>query len=802
MNFNELLLQLENPQVFTGKEINVIKNKFNKRDINICLVFPDTYEIGMSHYGIKILYHFLNHIPRVNAERCFLPGHRSIPLFQSTDISLFSLENRISLKEFDLLAFSLLSEMNYTNVLLALELARIPLKSEDRNEEHPLIAGGGISAVNPEPLREFLDFFGIGDGEVLFPEIIHTLDRCKRENRSRRKTLALMDTIKGVYVPSLYSVVEKGRFHLPDLKQKKIRKRILSNINDSFPEPNIIVPISNVVFDRLNVEIARGCLQTCRFCQARSYYSPYRHRSVKDTLGFLDRALKRTGFEVFSLTSLSSGDYPELGELLGRIPATIPECTSFSVSSLRPSTLTQRLLSTIAMFRRTGITIVPEAGTQRLRRVINKDVSDNQIFSAVDAAMEKGWKQIKLYFMIGLPGETIEDIQAIIELIESILKIARTKKKRIKIHTSISNFVPKPHTPFQWAGRESLESLLEKSEIIKNGLKTYRNVQFDFHNVFRGVIETILSRGDARTGEFINEAFKKGEIFSAWDGHFHFHQWEPLIKKLGMEEFLKEYSPDESLPWDFIEINYHKDYLLREYRKSRDAGPTPGCSPDRCPACRGCATPIQKFKASPAAPTSEPAVKAEITAPPDFNRVRVYYEKSGDFRFFSHLALIKYIERLIRKAGIPFKCTEGFHPRMKASYLQPLPVYARGYNEVMELWIDKKMSETEILSVLKKASPDFIFLKARICNACRPLNRDIRFMDYEISSDNPTENLQDIKKFLLETDRAAVNENTLELRIDYTRQGQERFAKIYKTIDPERKKTYHLTRKQVIFVND
>ncbi len=802
MNFSELLFQLDNPQVYTGKEINIIKKSFNKKSINICLVFPDTYEIGMSHYGLKILYHSLNHFSQVNAERCFLPTTRSIKVFNSLKVPLFSIENRIPLSEFDLLSISLLSEMNYTNVLQVLELARIPLKSADRNEGHPLIAAGGISMINPEPLREFIDFFGIGDGEELFPDIIDRLQKIKGKTLGRKKSLVMMDKIEGIYVPSLYPAVKKGRFFQPDLNQKKIKKRVLENINDAFPDQHIIVPISNVVFDRLNVEIARGCIQTCRFCQARSYYSPYRHRSVEENLSFMNRALKNTGFDGFSLTSLSSGDYPDLEELLERIPGAIPSCTSFSISSLRPSTLSDRLLSTIALFRKTGITIVPEAGSQRLRRVINKDVSDSQIFKAVDTALENGWKQIKLYFMIGLPGETYEDIQAIVELIEAILNIARTKKKKIKIHVSVSNFVPKPHTPFQWVRRDSLDALLKKAETIKNGLKRYRNVQFDFHNPYRGIIETILSRGDCRVGEFIYQAFKKGEIFSAWDAHFHYSNWEPFIKPLRMEEFLTEFPTGDPLPWDFIRINYHKNHLLQEYQKSKSAHTTPACSQKRCRVCGGCYTPQKKQPSSSQIQSPEIPIKNKTKPLSDFNLLRIYYEKKEDFRFFSHLSLIKYIERLIRKTGIPFKCTEGFHPRLKASYLPPLPVYAQGLDEVMELYIDKKLSEIDILNALQRVSADFHFKRVRICPRIRSLNRDIHFIEYEIKTDRPSHHLENIKQHLLDTDNAVVDNQTLQLRIDYTRQGQERFSKIYKTIDPERKKTYHLIRRQVIFKND
>ena len=555
--FREILYKINNPQVYTGREINVIKKEYNPNSLNICLIFPDTYEIGMSHYGLKILYHFLNQFPEVNAERCFLPGKDSIRIFRESGLSLFSIENKIPLKQFDLLSFSLLSEMNYTNVLQVLDMAGIPLKSSDRIRSDPLVAAGGISVCNPEPLREFIDFFGIGDGEVLFPDIIEVFQDARANNLSRTTILKELDSKAGIYVPALYPVRKNGSFWLPDMSSKKIKKRVFKPIDEAFPDENIIVPISSVIFNRLDVEIARGCRQTCRFCQAKSYYAPFRSKSMAKNIDFIEKALRKTGFESFSLSSLSSGDYPGIEELLEAIPGIIPPGTALAISSLRPSALSDQLLATMAKFRKTGITIVPEAGTPRLRKVINKNVSNEEIFKAIDTALKNNWKQIKLYFMTGLPTETPEDVRAIIELIEEILGYARHRGKKIRIHVSISSFIPKPHTPFQWAQREDLDSLLAKIEILKAGLKKYRNLQYDFHSAQRGIVETILSRGDYRAGELIYRAFRVGEIFSAWDTHFHYPNWESLIKSLKLDDFLSEIKSDQPLPWDHIQINYH-----------------------------------------------------------------------------------------------------------------------------------------------------------------------------------------------------------------------------------------------------
>jgi radical SAM family uncharacterized protein len=799
----EFIFKLENPQVYTGKEINAVRKTPEEHLINVCLVFPDTYEIGMSHYGLKILYHLLNRMPHVNAERCFLPGKASIETFKQHNFPLFSLENKRPLNAFDLIGFSLLTEMTYTNVLQVLELAQIPLRSDQRKETFPLIAAGGISAVNPEPLRDFFDIFAVGDGEVLFPEIINILSEIKKKNLSKESGLSLFDQVEGLYVPALSPLQKKGRFYTPQVKAKKKRKRITKNIKTAAAifDHKIIVPITNVVFNRLTVEIARGCQQNCRFCQAKAYYSPYRAQSLDNSIANIREGLRETGFETFSLSSLSTGDYPWLEQLLQLIPNVITSGTSFSLSSLRPSSLSEHLLSTIALFRRTGITIVPEAGTERLRRVINKNVTDEEIFKAVELALQCNWQKIKLYFMIGLPTETMEDIDAIIQLIRKIKETAAAARKKIKIHASFSSFVPKPHTPLQWARREDLQTLYHKIHYLKSHLKTIKRLDLDIHNPQKGVVETILARGDYRVGELLQKAFEAGEIFCAWDADFHFHSWHQLIEGSPFEAFLTEIGTDEPLPWDFFEVNYKKEYLLQEYEKASSAIATPSCLEMECHDCKGCFYGFQREKKKTQTGTGD-TFTVEVKETIEYNKVRIFYEKKDDFIFFSHLSMIKYVERLIRKTGAIFKCTEGFHPRMKVTALPPLPVFATGLDEVVELFVDKRLSEDEILTRLKQVSRDLTFKKVIIANQSCPLPRDIHFLGFEISIPDlfqAKEKINAIKNLLGDTDRASWSGNNLVLSIDYAHQGQERFAKIYKCLDPDKKHTVHLTRTKVMF---
>jgi radical SAM family uncharacterized protein len=806
LTVNELLFKLENPQVYTGLEINAVKkNPRQPGMINICLVFPDKYEIGMSHYGLKLLYHLLNRLENVNAERCFLPGKNSIDTFKKNRFPLFSLENNIPLKDFHLVGFSLLSEMNYTNVLQILELAEIPLFAKERETPFPLIAAGGISSVNPEPLREFIDIFAIGDGEALFPDMIRVISGTIEKNPPKKDIFKDFAKIKGLYIPSLHPLEKKGRFYRPGLDAGKIEKRVFREMDDSFPDEKMIVPITNVVFDRLTLEIARGCPQNCRFCQAQSYYAPFRSKSLEKILSYITHALPATGFDGFSLSSLSSGDYPRLAELLELIPGIIKPGISFSVSSLRPATLSDHLLSTISLFRRTGITIVPEAGSERLRKVINKDVTNDEIFKAVDLALTYRWQKMKLYFMIGLPTETMADIQAIVQLIDDITGRVKAAKKRIRMHISFSPFIPKPQTPLQWAGRESLAEIYKKIEYLKKNLGKYKKVELDFHDPRNSVVETILARGDYRVGELLLRAFKRGEVFSAWDWDFNFPVWEELMAECGCDEFLKEIPPEEPLPWDFIQVNYKPAHLLTEYKNAAAGIPTPRCSPEACKNCRGCLYPLQEKKSgqdkkdcAPRQTGPQPGEKRPVLEK-KYNKIRIFYEKTGDFIFFSQISMLKYIERLVRKSGIDFKCSEGFHPRIKIATLPPLSVYATGLDEVAELFVDPFLSEARILEALNRTSAVFIFKRVGICSNTPKLTRDLSVIEYEIKIKNPLRFKEMIEPHLEPTDDIAYFEDSLILTIDYHRQGQERFAKIYKAIDPEKKRTRFLTRTRVIF---
>jgi len=793
----EFMRRVRNPQAWTGLEINAVRKAPAPDDINVCLVFPDTYEIGMSHQGIKILYHQLNAREGVAADRCFLPEPESTHLFADLDLPLFSIEQRRFLREFDVLGFSLLTEFSFTGLLQVLDLAGMPLKQRDRDASHPLVVAGGISVVNPEPLREFVDAFAVGDGELLFPDILAAVRESRNRQEPRSALLERLSAVPGVYVPSRVELQKHGRFLVPSLENGAVYRRSLARLEDAVAETRMIVPLGRTVFERLEVEIARGCPQTCRFCQARSYYAPWRPRPLEDVSAYIAPALKATGFEAFSLSSLSAGDYPGLDSLLLGIPGLVPEGVSMSVPSLRPATLSRELLDTIASQRRTGITIVPEAGSQRLRRVINKNVTDEEVFAAVDTALHLGWQKLKLYFMFGLPTETDADIDAAAALVEAVLQ--RCRGRRIRLHASFSAFVPKPHTPLQWAPRESADVLMQRTRRLKQRLKRYRNLVMDFSDPLRGEVETILARGDARAGELLLRAWRDGEAYSAWDGRFNASVWQRHIRDLDLGDILEEIQLDQPLPWESIRVDFRTDHLKKEYRLAMQGVVSPACAERDCASCRGCFHPIP----ARSAPVKTPRAPAPTRTLPDpvFRPVRLFFRKQGTYRYLSQLALNQLLERLIRRTGMRFRRTSGFHPRIKMAALPPLPVLASGNEEMVEVQLDARWDAAAVWEKLRRDS-DFPWVRVQVLPPDSPgLSRSLQAMVYAVPVSDPHEAAGRIEPMLEAEDRVVPAEDHLEVWIGSQGDGAGRFARIYRALDPERSRVEGLQRLRILLLD-
>ena len=596
--FEELLDKVEKPGRYTGKEFNEIVKEEDKSTVKIALVFPDLYEIGMSSLGFKILYEIINKRDDALAERVFSPAIDMEKLLREQQIPIFSLETYRSLNSFDIVGFTIQHELCYSNILNLLELGHIPLRSEERKEDDPLIIAGGPGSFNPEPLSCFIDLFVIGEGEEIIGEMIEVYKRWKDKKHSRAKLLEELAYIKGIYVPSHFEVnyFKDGKIKSVTAKKETyhsvIKKRFISNFDQVAYPLFPIVPNINVVHDRITLEIFRGCTRGCRFCQAGMIYRPVREKKVDTLIELAEKILSHTGYEEISLSSLSSSDYSEIEKLITRIVDRFEEKgVGVSLPSLRIDSFSVALAQQVQRVRKTGLTLAPEVGTQRLRDVINKNVQEDDLYSSISAAFERGWRKIKLYFMVGLPTETEEDIEGIVRLISKVDRMGKEiTGRKVNINISVSAFVPKSHTPFQWEAQEERESLSEKIRYLKNKLN-WRNVAFSYPDINRIYLEAVFARGDRRLGEVLEKAHSLGCKFDAWREHFNFEAWQRAFSEseLNMEFYVnRARQEDEVLPWDHISCGVKKEYLLKEKEKALRAETTPDCRFVDCMSCGVC----------------------------------------------------------------------------------------------------------------------------------------------------------------------------------------------------------------------
>ncbi|MGQ9617457.1 MAG: TIGR03960 family B12-binding radical SAM protein [Candidatus Aminicenantia bacterium] len=708
IDIGKTLFLLTKQSRYLGNEWNVVKKNPEKVSLKFAIAFPDLYEIGMSSLGLRILYSLINSIEWASAERVFAPSPDFEDFLRKNEIPLFSLENKIPLYRFDIVGFSLSYEMNYTNVLNILELGKIPLMSSEREDSHPIVIAGGPCTFNPEPLSQFIDLFFIGEAEEGLVEILKTYRELKGERRE--KIIESLSEIEGVYAPELWKVKRRGRFLVPRFSKarNKIRKRVFEKIDNSV-SPSPLVPFCEIVFDRVMVEIARGCLQRCRFCQALTIYSPYRMKSAEKVIEESLNLIESTGYEDISLSSLSVSDYPSIHELLFFIAELFGrDKISISIPSLRPSGLKEKIIEEIKKIRKTGFTIAPEAGTERLRNIINKNITDEEIYRGVELLFSKGWGLIKLYFMLGLPQEMDKDIEGIVEMTKKILEIGRKVSKReIEINLTLSPFVPKPHTPFQWVGMESIESIKEKIKRVKRGLSRYRNINIKAHNPEMSQVEALLSRGDRDLSPLIIKAFREGARLESWKDHFKYNLWEKVLSKEIIEKYLSPLSFDEDLPWDFIDTGFPKETLIKEFNKALNGNKTESCLERNCSQCRDCLLMKRVIYRS-----FEHSFQANFNYMGERQKersiYRAYFSKVGNARYLSHLELAKVIERAFRRAKIPVWITEGHHPHMRISFLPPLPIGFSGLQEICEFKSDYLFEEKDFLRAISGKLPEGI----------------------------------------------------------------------------------------------
>jgi len=710
-----VLARVEKPGRYIGGEWNEVRKDPARVRTKVALAFPDVYEIGMSYLGQKILYALLNRDRKVLAERVFAPWPDFERELRAAGLPLVSLENAIPLREFDIVGFSLLYELNFTNVLTILDLGGVALTSAERGEGDPWVIAGGPAAFNPEPVADIFDLVFIGDGEEGFPEIVEAVADLRERGVARRDALRELAAIDGVYVPSLYRVESGPGAPLVVPRAgpgapASVRKRQVKDFDRSFFPEKIVVPSLRVVFDRVAIEAARGCPQSCRFCQASSLYFPHRPKDPGFVRRTALRSLRQTGYEDVSLSALSIGDHPELEEIVGSLMEDLSrEKISLSLSSLRPGRLSRGLVENILKVRKTGFTLVPEAGTERLRAVIDKKIGDGEIRDALTFAFEGGWKLVKLYFMVGLPTESGEDLAGIVGLVRSALDLGRSiLGSAPRIHVSLASFIPKPHTPFQWLRMDDETALAEKQAFVRAELRRFRSVEVKTHAVATSVLEAVFSRGDRRLGQVLLDAWRRGARFDGWDDRLDAAAWKDAFAAAAIDPraYLGPLPLDAALPWDVVETGLRKSLLAREFEAALRAERTPSCLERSCAKCRGCETPSWKKRRRP--PAIGPVLPPEAPAgEPEEGilRYRATYSKRGKARYISHIDLIHVIQRAFRRAGIEVRKTQGFHPKMDFTYGPALPLGMEARREVLEFRSGRRIAEAEFLRRVNRCLP-------------------------------------------------------------------------------------------------
>ncbi|HET57181.1 MAG TPA: TIGR03960 family B12-binding radical SAM protein [Deltaproteobacteria bacterium] len=676
-DLESVLPLVQKPARYTGGETNVVYKESGDAAFSFALAFPDVYEVGMSHTGLQILYGILNSLPDWRAERVYAPWPDMEGLLRGRNIPLSSLESGIPLNRFDVVGFSLQYELSTTNVLCMLELGRIPLRGSDRRQEHPVVIVGGPCTFNPEPTVPFFDAFVIGEGEEVIVEIAGAVAEAKRSGKTRTAILERLAELDGLYVPSVH-----GMNH-------PVKKRTVADIDNAFFPENPVVPLIRTIHDRITLEIARGCTRGCRFCQAGMVWRPYRERNPRQIVEKADRILEATGYDELSLLALSAGDYSCIGPLMTELMNRNAEHhVALALPSLRTETLTSPIIEQIKRVRKTSFTLAPEAGTQRLRDAINKGNREEDLLDTARIVFEAGWKSIKLYFMIGLPGERREDLEGITDL---VYKVLRAGGNRRQVTASLSTFIPKPHTPFQWERQISPDETEERQRYFKDILR-HRNLKLKWHDRRMSFLEGVIARGDRRVADVIERVYRLGARFDGWSDLFHFELWKQAFRETGFDQYpyLENRTVEADLPWSYVDAGVDKNFLLRERKKAATSMTTEDCRTAGCYGCGACRDGLE-LRSAPAATIAGNSV-AEAEKPPRKEpwtplRLRLQYRKAGKARFLSHLDTASALIRAIARSGLRFDYSRGFHPNPKISFPCATPLGIESESEFADIWI-------------------------------------------------------------------------------------------------------------------
>ena len=774
-----LLPTVEKPGRYVGLERNVTRKDLSKAEVTLALAFPDTYEIGMSHTGLKILYEIVNRRPDFACERVYAPWVDLEAKMREAGIPLFATESFAPAADFDVLGFSLQAELNYSNILNMLDLAGLPVWQHERRETDPIVLGGGPCTANPEPIADFFDAFLIGDAEEALPLFLDAYRDARRQGLSRRDLLAHLASIDGIYVPSFYDVAydPQGRIQAisrNDLRAPERARRTWVPVlkPDYYPEKPM-VPSVEIVQDRLGLEVMRGCTQGCRFCQAGYWYRPVRELDPGDVADMTKKFIAESGWSEVGLLSLSTADYSQIEPLVKCLaPQLSDRRVSISLPSLRAEAFSVGLADAVSEVRKSGFTFAPETGSDRLRRVINKTFTNADMVAAADVAFSRGWDLIKVYTMIGLPTETGPDLDELVTLVKDILAQGK-KHGRKDVNVSVGSFVPKSWTPFQWAPFDGVETLERKLTYLKERFRFLRGAKMKWHEPREAEIECTLSRGDRRMGRILHTAWKSGVRFDGWTEHFRYDLWMKAFEAEGIpkESYLRAYDLDEILPWDVLDVSIKKRWLQIELIKAKKEMRTEDCKWGHCYACgvpgngtdTVLAKPIQgslpTFDSSAfvpedpasyrdvakgaayrqkAMPDLAPAVRIRGTQGTDVFRHRVTFTKTGDARFLSHRNTMDVFERAIRAAGLPARYSEGFNPHMKLSMGPALPLGLESLHEVFDVEGRSPFPDGAAAAIGSKLPAGLDVLEVRLLAAGEPaLSKAVKTARYAVLLESP-----------------------------------------------------------------
>lgn len=742
--------------------------------LRVALVFPDLYEVAMSHLGLGLLYDLLNQQEDLWAERVYAPAPDLEALLRSQGQPLTSLESGTPLKDFHLLGVSLQYELGYTNLLNILDLGGVPLLAAERSPEDPVVLGGGPLAFNPEPVAPFFDALVLGDGEEVVLEVAAVVKSWRAARGSREELWQALEEVPGVYVPACFDPAFDGEGYLREIiprgRRATIVKRVLADLNRVSFTPRPLVPYCQIIHDRLNVEISRGCTRGCRYCQAGMLYRPVRERTPEALVNWVAAALAATGYEEISLLTLSPGDYQALPWLLDRLMERLePERVALSLPSLRADTLTPEMVSQIQRVRRTGLTMAPEAGTNRLRTLINKNLPEEVILASTAKAFSAGWRLLKLYFMIGLPTESPEDLEAISTLTRQILDTA-PRGSRPRLNVSLSTFIPKPHTPFQWEGQTGLEESRQRLHAVKNRLK-HPALKVKWNSVAQSWLEGVFCRGDRRLAPVLLAAYRRGCRLEAWSEHLRLESWHQAFKDAGVdpEFYLRPRDPGEPLPWQHLDSGVSRDFLLQERERAYQGVSTPDCRTAGCQDCGVCDQEKIALRLSQAPAASPPRPAGPVAQAWQPIWYRLSFAKMEEGRWLSHLEMIAAMYRSLRRSGLPLAFTGGYHPLPRVAFHLALPVGVESLAETLDLELAAEIGAAALIQNLNLVLPPGLkILHAQRLPRHLPPPR-LSAAIYQVESPEPVFDLQAAARFLAQKDypvkrRRPGKDRTIDLR--------------------------------------